>query len=65
MSNGIFIFGLDEENIRRLVKEKEPIYIDLSMMGGTDKFILIFGKTLEDAGKEIERLTGVPLPSIN
>lgn len=60
MSNGIFIFGVDAENIRRLTNG-QPIHIDLKELGGTDEILIMAGETLGDVAKEIEDATGVSL----
>lgn len=60
-SNGVFIFGLDAENIRRL-KEGKPILVSLGQMGGTDDFMLVYGETLADIERELVEATGQPLP---
>lgn len=60
MSNGLFIFGLDAENIRRL-KAGMPIHVELDSMGGQDRFVLIYGDTLDDVKKELEKTLGISL----
>jgi hypothetical protein len=64
MSNGLFVFGLDAENIRRLVNG-EPIHIELEQLGGTDKILIMAGETLADVAKDIEMATGVKIPAFN
>jgi hypothetical protein len=64
LSSGAFIIGLDAEDIRRLTN-KEPIFIDLEKIGGTDKVLIMAGETLNDVAKEIEKKIGVTLPTVN
>lgn len=61
MSDGLFVFGLDAENIRRLTSG-QPIHIELEQLGGTDKILIMAGETLADVAKEIEEVTGIRLP---
>ena len=60
LSNGAFVLGIDAENVRRL-KKGQPIIIDLTVMGGHDHVLLMYGNTLDDIRKEIEAAAG-PLP---
>lgn len=60
MSSGSFVMGLDAENVRRL-KGGEPIVIDLTLMGGTDRVYLMFGESLTDVLRELEEVTGQEL----
>jgi hypothetical protein len=64
MSDGLFIFGLDAENVRRLVSG-QPIHIELEQLGGTDKILIMAGETLADVAKEIEEATGIALPKFD
>jgi hypothetical protein len=64
LSNGSFLLGLDAENIRRLTSGK-PILVDLFGMGGTDRFMITYGETLDDIKAELEAATGKPLPPSN
>lgn len=61
MSDGLFIMGVDAENIRRL-KDGEPLNIDLRPLGGTDRVVIIYGDTLLEIARDLERATGAPLP---
>lgn len=61
LTNGVFILGLDAENIRQL-KEGQSILVSLAEMGGTDDVAIIFGETLEDIKAELEANQGEPLP---
>lgn len=60
-TNGVFILGLDAENIRRL-QSGQPIMVSLAEMGGTDDVVIMAGNTLEDIKQEIEQAQGRPLP---
>lgn len=64
MSDGLFVFGLDAENIRRLTTG-QPIHIDLKGLGGTDEILIMAGETLADVAKEIEKETGIAIPEFN
>jgi sugar-specific transcriptional regulator TrmB len=59
--NGVFILGLDAENIRRLMAG-EPILVSLAEMGGTDDVMIMAGETLEDIKRELITATGSELP---
>jgi hypothetical protein len=61
LSDGRFLFGLDAENVRRLVNG-QPIAIELEPMGGTDKILIMFGQTYGDILNELETAMGEPLP---
>jgi hypothetical protein len=61
LTNGDFIFGVDAENIRRLTMG-QPIIMNLRLMGGTDKLLLVYGETLDDIKRDLERVTAAPLP---
>lgn len=61
LSNGGFLFGLDAENVRRL-KAGKPIKVDMTQLGGTDKFVLVYGETMADIVRELEEQTGQKLP---
>lgn len=60
-NNGIFILGLDEENVLRL-KAGEPILVSLAELGGTDDVLIMYGNTLDDIRRELEAATGEQLP---
>jgi hypothetical protein len=60
-SNGIFILGLDAENIKRL-KAGHPILVSLAEMGGTDDVLIMAGETIDDIKKELESAQGSELP---
>lgn len=60
-SDGLFILGLDAENIRRL-KNGEPIVVSLAQMGGKDDVMIMYGETLEAIKSELESTTGQPMP---
>lgn len=61
MSNGVFILGLDAENVRRL-QAGEPIVVSLAQMGGTDDICIMFGQTLADIALQLEKASGEKLP---
>jgi hypothetical protein len=60
-SNGVFILGLDAENIKRL-KEGKPILVSLAELGGKDDVMIMYGDTIDDMVKELESETGAKLP---
>lgn len=60
-SNGVFILGLDAENVKRL-KEGKPILLSLAGMGGNDDIMIMYGETLEEIKQELESASGKPLP---
>lgn len=60
-SNGLMILGIDAENVKRL-KEGKPILKALSQFGGKDDVLIIYGDTLDDVQRELERTIG-PLPT--
>lgn len=60
-SNGVFILGIDAENVKRL-KDGKPILISLAELGGSDDVMICYGDTLDDIRKELEAASGAPLP---
>lgn len=63
VSNGMFILGIDAENVRRL-KAGQPILKALSMFGGTDDIAIVYGDTLDDVKNQLTKLYGsVPEPT--
>jgi hypothetical protein len=60
-SNGWFILGLDAENVRRM-KAGEPIKVDLTVHGGKDTVIILYGDDKEEIYKTLEDISGAPLP---
>lgn len=58
-NTGDFLFGIDAENVRRLVAGK-PIVIDMGELGGRPGTysIIMYGETLTDIVREIEAVTG-------
>lgn len=60
LSNGVFILGLDADNVRRL-KEGKPILLSLAQLGGTDDICIMYGETLADMMRELEKTFG-PAP---
>lgn len=61
LSNGMFILGIDAENVRRL-QAGRPIVISLAELGGTDDVCIMYGETLEAVARELEAAAGAPLP---
>jgi len=61
LSNGLYILGLDAENVRRLQKG-HSILVSLAELGGTDDICIMFGETLDDIKKELEANLDAPLP---
>lgn len=62
LSNGVFILGLDAENIKRL-KEGKPVMVSLAALGGTDDVAIMYGETLADIQAELESASGETLPN--
>ena len=60
-NTGLFILGLDAENIRRLTSG-QPIIVNLAEIGGTDDVMIIAGDTLADIKQELEAAIGVLPP---
>jgi hypothetical protein len=60
-NNGIFILGLEAENIKRL-KQGKPILVSLAELGGTDDVMIMYGETVQDIAKELEDASGSKLP---
>lgn len=56
LSNGVIILGIDAENIKRLLN-KEPIGIDLSELGGSDRIIIMAAPTLAEVQADLDRVT--------
>lgn len=59
-SYGRFILGIDAENVKRL-KDGQPIVVSLCEMGGHDDVMIVYGETLDDIKRDLERECG-PLP---
>lgn len=57
----LIILGIDAENVRRL-KAGQPILKALAQHGGTDDIAIVYGDTLADIQKELEKHYG-PLPA--
>lgn len=62
LSNGTYLMGLDAENVRRL-QSGQPIEIDLTLLGGTDKVVLVYGETMQAIVDELEEASGQKLPT--
>jgi len=60
-SNGVFILGLDAENVRNL-KDGQPILLSLAELGGKDDIMIVYGETLEAIKKDLEAASGAPIP---
>ena len=58
--DGLMILGIDAENVRRL-KAGQPILKALSQFGGHDDILIIYGDTLDDVQRELEKTMG-PMP---
>lgn len=61
LTDGRFLFGIDAENVRRL-KAGKPLVLDLTLIGGTDTVLVMYGETAGDIMRELEGATGGPLP---
>ena len=61
LSNGTFVFGLDPVNIARLM-EGQPIEVDLTELGGTDTFLLMFGISPQHIVDQLREATGSDVP---
>lgn len=61
-SNGVFILGIDAENVRRL-KEGKPILVSLAEIGGRDDVLIVYGETLQDIARDLEEASGAKLPN--
>ena len=59
-SNGVMILGIDAENVKRL-KAGRPILKSLAQFGGKDDVLIVYGDTLDDVQRELEKAIG-PLP---
>lgn len=56
-ASGLMILGLDAENVKRL-KEGQPILKSLAQFGGTDDILIVYGETLDDVRKQLEKAFG-------
>jgi hypothetical protein len=61
LSNGVFILGIDAENVKRL-KDGKPILVSLAELGGHDDVMIMYGDTLLDIQDELEQASGSKLP---
>jgi hypothetical protein len=65
LTSGVFILGIDAENVKRL-KEGKPILKSLAQFGGKDDVCIVYGETLEDIQREMERAFGeLPEAQVN
>jgi hypothetical protein len=62
LSNGVFVLGLDAENIRRL-QAGQPILVSLAELGGDDDVLIMAGETMDDIKRELETASGQKLPT--
>lgn len=62
LSNGTYLMGIDAENVKRL-KAGQPIEIDLTLLGGTDKVVLMYGETMQAIVDELQEASGQKLPT--
>jgi hypothetical protein len=60
LSNGDLLFGIDAENVRRLVADN-PLVIDCHQMGYPFRILITYGDTLAEIQARLERISG-PLP---
>lgn len=60
-NNGIFILGIDAENVKRL-KAGKPILVSLAELGGQDDVLICYGDTLADLQRELEQAMGSKFP---
>lgn len=60
-TNGMMILGLDAENVKRL-KEGKPILKSLAQFGGKDDILIVYGDTLDDVQRQLEKEFG-PMPA--
>jgi hypothetical protein len=58
-SNGVMILGIDAENVRRL-KAGQPILKSLAQFGGKDDIVIVYGETLADVQRELEKSLTCP-----
>lgn len=61
LSNGVFVLGIDAENVKRL-KEGKAIMVSLGQLGGTDDVVIMYGETVDAIAQELQRASGEPLP---
>ena len=62
LSNGLFILGIDAENVKRL-KDGKPIMVSLAELGGSDDVCIMYGETVQAIADELERASGEKLPA--
>lgn len=61
LSSGTILLGIDAENVKRL-KAGQPILKSLAQFGGTDDVVIVYGDSLKDIQRELEKHFG-PLPA--
>ncbi|MDD5370515.1 MAG: hypothetical protein PHQ40_15640 [Anaerolineaceae bacterium] len=59
--NELYVFGLDAENIKRLL-QKQPIIVPLSNLGGTGSVVIMAAPTMDEVIKDVEEALGFSLP---
>ena len=62
LSNGMFVLGIDAENIRRL-KAGQPIVVCLAELGGKNDVVIVYGETRQAILRILEEANGGPLPN--
>lgn len=56
------IFGIDSNNLK-LLKENMPMVIDSTQFKPFTKIVIMYGDTIHDVKREIEKQTGLKLPN--
>lgn len=59
--DGTVILGITAENVTRL-KDGRPILVDLLQLGGAERVVILYGETMTDLIRQLERDVG-PLPT--
>lgn len=62
LASGVFVLGIDAENVQRL-KDGKPLFVDLSGLGGRDSFVMVYGDTLADVRADLEKVFGAMPPA--
>lgn len=62
LTDGTFLLGIDEENVRRLM-DNQPIAVNLVQLGGSDRVIIMLGKTQADILRTLKQANDGPLPA--
>lgn len=61
LSSGVFVLGLDAENVKRLL-DGQPILVALAELGGKDDVLIMAGETLDKVKADLEKAIGHELP---